>query len=515
MQNTRVDNSGVGVGTDDFPIAITMMPANAGHHKIAFGGFVIAVVTLAIMTPFAAIRLPRVDAFIPVIQTVTCIADLLTAALLFAYYRVQPQRFLLALAAGFVSSGLFAFLQTLAFPRAYGPGAVIGDNLNSASWLFIFWHTVFPLAVVAYALVKDDGDDTHATRRSAGVSIGITIACAVAVTAALAWVATKGTGHLPVVYETETQRTKLSTIEGTYLSLVTALAIGLLFVRRQTILDQWLIVTLLAWVPTFLVAGTFSVSRFTLGWYIARVYALFAGSSLLFVLLAETMFLYTRLANAVARLRRSERHQRLLIAELDHRVKNTLAQVAGVAASTREGSRSIDDFLLSLGGRIQSMAAAHTLLSRTGWQSVDLNALVQTELAPYATGANVRITGTDVMLASAETQALAKVLHELATNAAKYGALSISGGQVSVSWESKPDGQTATLILEWREAGGPPVASKIRSSYGTALIRELIPHELGGTVDLVFATGGVRCRIEFLLEHELGATGPATPAAKS
>jgi two-component sensor histidine kinase len=142
------------------------------------------------------------------------------------------------------------------------------------------------------------------------------------------------------------------------------------------------------------------------------------------------------------------------------------------------------------------MAAAHTLLSRASWQNVGLDALVRTELAPYATGTNVRITGTDVMLTAAETQALAKVLHELATNAAKYGALSIPGGQVSVTWDFKPNGQAGTLILEWREAGGPSVASKVQSGYGTDLIRDLIPHELGGMVDLMFATEGVSCRIE-------------------
>jgi two-component sensor histidine kinase len=228
----------------------------------------------------------------------------------------------------------------------------------------------------------------------------------------------------------------------------------------------------------------------------ARVYALLAGSSLLFVLLAETMRLYTRLANAVVLLRRSEEYQRLLIAELNHRVKNVLAEVDAIVSSTRQDSRSIIDFIRSLRGRIQSMAAAQILLSESSWRSVGLDALVRTELAPYTTGTNVKISGTDVMLTSSETQALAKVLHELATNAAKYGALSISGGQISVSWDGKPNGQATTLILEWRERGGPPVATNVQSSYGTNLIRDLIPHELGGTVDLVFTSEGVSCRIE-------------------
>jgi two-component sensor histidine kinase len=92
------------------------------------------------------------------------------------------------------------------------------------------------------------------------------------------------------------------------------------------------------------------------------------------------------------------------------------------------------------------------------------------------------------------------VLHELVTNAAKYGALSVPTGQVSVSWEHRQNGSAAaTLMLVWREFGGPRIAAEVKSGYGTRLIRELVPYELGGTVDLVFAPEGVSCRIEFPL----------------
>jgi hypothetical protein len=140
---------------DDFPVVITTMPANARHSKIAFGGFVILVAIVAIVMPFANIPLRRVDSFTPIIQTLICVANLLTATFLFAHCWVEPQRALLALASGFVFSGLFAFLQTLAFPEAYGPGVLIGDQLSSAGWLYSFWHTLFPLAVIVYTLSKD------------------------------------------------------------------------------------------------------------------------------------------------------------------------------------------------------------------------------------------------------------------------------------------------------------------------------------------------------------------------
>jgi two-component sensor histidine kinase len=141
------------------------------------------------------------------------------------------------------------------------------------------------------------------------------------------------------------------------------------------------------------------------------------------------------------------------------------------------------------------MAAAHSLLSKSRWQGVGLDALVRNELAPYAADANITISGTDIMLTAVETQALAKVLHELATNAAKYGALSIPGGHVSVNWERNPSGDGTSLSIVWQELDGP-VKSEAQSSYGTDLIRNLIPHELEGKVDFVFASNGVSCRIE-------------------
>lgn len=209
--------------------------------------------------------------------------------------------------------------------------------------------------------------------------------------------------------------------------------------------------------------------------------------------------MFTGVVRDITERKRAEEHQELLVSELDHRVKNILAQVAVVAASTRHGSRSMGDFLRSLDGRIQSMAAAHTLLSKSGWQSVGLEALVRNQMAPYTMGGNITIDGPDVMLASAEIQAVARVLHELATNAAKYGALSISGGEVSVSWDRRPNGSATNLILVWRELGGPPVPSDVQHNYGTTLIRNLIPHELDGRVDLLFEKAGVSCRIEIPL----------------
>jgi PAS domain S-box-containing protein len=207
------------------------------------------------------------------------------------------------------------------------------------------------------------------------------------------------------------------------------------------------------------------------------------------------------LTRDITRRKQAEERQDLLIAELDHRVKNVLARVAVVAMHTRQGSGTMDEFVRALGGRIQSMATAHSLLSQSRWHGVGLTDLIRHQLAPYTTDANTTICGPDVMLTSAETQAVAMVIHELVTNAAKHGSLSSPNGSVSVSWDRTGTDAAAMLTIAWRELGGPPIAARVQSGYGSSLIRDLIPHELGGAVDLVFAADGACCKIAIPLER--------------
>ncbi|HET7847734.1 MAG TPA: MASE1 domain-containing protein [Pseudolabrys sp.] len=203
----------------------------------------------------------------------------------------------------------------------------------------------------------------------------------------------------------------------------------------------------------------------------------------------------------ITKRKQAEHHQDFLRAELDHRVKNLLARVAVISSYTRESSNSLDQFVEVLDRRIQSMANAHSLLSESRWNGVNLVDLVHNQLAPYSTISNVKIDGPNVTLAPTTTQALAMVLHELVTNAVKYGSLSRPNGHVSVNWD-RPNDAATRVQIEWRESGGPPITSLPKQGYGTSLIRELIPHELGGEVDLVFSGDGVCCKIDIPAGHQ-------------
>jgi two-component sensor histidine kinase len=137
--------------------------------------------------------------------------------------------------------------------------------------------------------------------------------------------------------------------------------------------------------------------------------------------------------------------------------------------------------------------------SHDRWNGTELAELIRRQIAPYASEANTIIEGPEVVLTAAATQALAMVLHELVTNAAMYGALSTPYGRVEVTWGRGSDKNASNLWITWREIGGPVVAASPNCRYGVSVIRDLVPRELGGTVDLAFASSGVCCKIEMPL----------------
>jgi signal transduction histidine kinase len=316
----------------DFPIVIATMPISAFQRKAALAVIIFLVVGSLSVAPFANTQLPQVNVFVPVLQTVMCVVDLITSALLFVQYSIIPKRALLVLASGYVFAGLFAFLQTLAFSGAYSTSGLIGDGTNTASWFFVLWHTSFSLAVIVYALSKDVDVSLSLRRRSRWLGIASAIICTLAITAVATWVATAGVGYLPAVYVNMTLQTGLAHGLNIFLWLLSLVAFTLLLVRRRTVLDLWLLVILVAWWPNFLVAVFLAVVRFSLGWYVARFFSLIASSMLLVVLLTESTLLYARLANAIVLLRR-ERSDKLMSLEaatsaIAHEVGQPLAAIS-------------------------------------------------------------------------------------------------------------------------------------------------------------------------------------------
>lgn len=190
----------------------------------------------------------------------------------------------------------------------------------------------------------------------------------------------------------------------------------------------------------------------------------------------------------------AERRQTLLMGELDHRVKNTLAMVMAICARTASNERTIDDFQKSFSGRIQALAATHNLLSNASWENLQIKDVLNVELAPYTTlsGGRILTEGLDVPVDSKTAVSLGLVFHELTTNAVKYGALSTRNGKLAVSREGLTE--DGSLIIRWQERGGPLVTAPAKSGFGQTLIARSLGSSAGGT-KLEFNPEGIVCRI--------------------
>lgn len=202
--------------------------------------------------------------------------------------------------------------------------------------------------------------------------------------------------------------------------------------------------------------------------------------------------------------RRDEERRALLLREMDHRVKNTLAIVQAVASQTLCQPEVPDEISSAFEGRLLALARSHDMLSRGGWESAPLSENVERTLEPYANdtdGGRVSIKGLPVLLGPTTATALNLAMHELATNAAKYGSLSTQDGHVDVSWklETRGEGEVPVVVIVWRERGGPPVRPPERRGFGSTLLERTMMSEANGEFVLDFAPEGVVCRMRLPL----------------
>jgi PAS domain S-box-containing protein len=202
----------------------------------------------------------------------------------------------------------------------------------------------------------------------------------------------------------------------------------------------------------------------------------------------------TSVAVEITERKEAENQLRMLLRELTHRSKNLLAVIHAIARQTASRTKSIDDFLQHFGARLVAIGCSHDLLIADNWHGASLRTLVEQQLSVHADriGRQIDIDGENVMLKPEAVQNLGLALHELATNAQKYGALSNDAGRVRIHWQFC---DAAKLKLVWEERGGPPVVAPSRSGFGRAMIETVVGQALEGDVTLSFPQKGVRCVI--------------------
>lgn len=323
-----------GESGQDIAIVVSGMPMTARDRRVAVAVIAVLCLGMVVLVPFSVITPPRLTAIIPVLQTVICGFNLTTAFFLFSQYRLRPQRALLALAGGYLFSGLFAFLHSLAFPGAYAVDGLIGDGVNSVGWFFALWHVSFPLSIIAYAAWKAE---TVVNDPSPLHTIGIVVGVVLAAVAALAWLVVAGAGFLPVLFDDVTASTRFFRYQSGFILILSIIALACLYRRAQSLLSLWLMVAVLATLPDLALSAVLTSPRFTFGWYVARGYALIASATVLAVLLWEMTVLHARLANALA-LGNRERANRFMSLDvatgaITHEIRQPLTSIAQSAGA--------------------------------------------------------------------------------------------------------------------------------------------------------------------------------------
>ncbi len=196
--------------------------------------------------------------------------------------------------------------------------------------------------------------------------------------------------------------------------------------------------------------------------------------------------------------RRADEHRKTLMGELNHRVKNTMAVIQSIASQTLGHASTLEEARVAFGARLINLAKAHDVLTRESWQSANLAEIVADTVKPHAGGENrFRLEGPDVRLTPSAALAISMALHELATNAAKYGALTSESGQIVIVWqlEGEEEDTNRRLVLRWQESGGPHVTAPKRKGFGSRLIERALAAELGGEVSVEYESSGLECTI--------------------
>ena len=200
--------------------------------------------------------------------------------------------------------------------------------------------------------------------------------------------------------------------------------------------------------------------------------------------------------------RDAERHQEMLVGELSHRVKNTLAIVQSIASQTLRHSEDFEQFDRAFMGRLHALSRAHDMVLNSGFTDIELRSIIEQAVKPFQVNGQIKVdSGPSILLGQGASQCLTLLLHELSTNAVKYGALSADRGAVGIDWKVDGSDGSRRVVLHWNERGGPDVTDEPKASHGTRFIEKSVTHELRGQAKLNFEPDGLRATIAFPVEE--------------
>jgi signal transduction histidine kinase len=346
-----IDRDEPGAGRSVF---LSSLPASQQECRFARRVGLVSLGLFLLCAPFAQVKLPEVWAFIPSYQGAFLVIDLVTAILLLAQFAILGAAPLLALAIGYLFTGLISIPHALSFPRLFGPVGLIGGGAQTTAWLYMIWHAGFPLAVIGYCALRGGRPIRHA---------GMSIAAGIAVVVALVWGAallvTVGHNLLPQIMRGDGYTPVLPIATGTVCT-ITLVALLLLWKRRPySVLDVWLMVVMSAWLFDIGLSAMLNAGRFDFGFYAGRLYGLLAAGLVLLILLVETGAVYARLARSFAvETNLQERRLHELQAELIHvsRLTELGQMVAALAHEVNQPLAAVGSYV-SAGRRLLLVGA--------------------------------------------------------------------------------------------------------------------------------------------------------------
>jgi signal transduction histidine kinase len=306
------------------------LPADRRQKRLALAVALLVPIPFIAIIPIGQIQLPRIDSYIPVVDTMILINDSITATLLLAHFSITRSPSLLALAAGFLFTAFLIVPHALTLPGAFAPNGLLDARLQTPAWLNEVWHLGLPTAVIAYALLKRTDGVKQLPRSTVRSAILATVAAVFATTWALLWLTTTGVEFLPAIM------TDLFHSDAPWVFLppvaLSITAAALLLPQRHSLLDLWLLVVLEIWMFDALLFYKLT-TRYTLLWYGGRAFATVAASLVLLFLLSQTTVLYGRLARSNMMLER-ERDNKLMnfeaiAAAISHEIKQPLTAIVG------------------------------------------------------------------------------------------------------------------------------------------------------------------------------------------
>jgi len=299
---------------DEPGLWLATLPATAQQRRRAFAAVAVLFAAVFVVAPFAKMRLPEGDGFVPAVQAVIVVTDLTTAALLFTQFSLLRSRALLVLANAYLFNTLIVFVHTLTFPRAFAPQGLLVTSFQTTGWLFLVWQVSFPASVIAYVLLKAGPGEKRPVGGSLRAIIGCSVVGVTVLVCGILWFLIAADRLLPSLFDDRLTYSSAVLYTSASEATVAGIALVLLLVRKGSVLDQWLTVSVGAMAAQLTMVSFFSGGRFDLGWYSLRVLGVVSSTAVLLGLLSETTRLYAKLSTALRTLQR-EQDNKLLSAQ--------------------------------------------------------------------------------------------------------------------------------------------------------------------------------------------------------